>query len=308
MTAAAAAATAGPRLGTAAAFTLVVAGGLVEGLALGWLQSRVLRAAAPGLRRHRYVLATVIIAGLGWTAASAPAALSTGDDQQPGLLVVAVLAAALGLTSGVVLGFAQAAALHGAVRHPWRWVVANAAAWPLAMVVIFLGATAPAASWSWGWIVLTGAVTGAAAGALLGAVTGWFLPSLDGATMSNRAVLALLASPRSSKLGQALIGLEVHGRATGRPVELPVQYAVAPGGLAVVPGRPETKTWWRNIDADPTPVRLLREGVWAPASARVVNPEDPAYPTARSAYEERWPKSHLPPDQPVVLVRLGGPA
>ena len=62
------------------------------------------------------------------------------------LLVVAG-AAGLGLVMGTVLGVAQAAALRGAVPHPRRWVAANAAAWPLAMVVIFLGATTPSAGW-----------------------------------------------------------------------------------------------------------------------------------------------------------------
>jgi len=42
------------------------------------------------------------------------------------------------------LGVAQlqeALALRSAVSHPWRWVAANTAAWPLAMVVIFVGAS-----------------------------------------------------------------------------------------------------------------------------------------------------------------------
>lgn len=307
MTAAAAAATVGEELGVAAALSLVVAGGLVEGLALGWFQSRVLKASAPELRRSRYVVATVLVAGLGWATASAPAALSAGaDDEQPATLVIALAAAALGLVAGVVLGVAQAIALRGAVPHPWRWVSANAAGWPPAMVVVFLGATAPSPQWATWSVVLLGVATGAAAGGVLGVVSGWFLPSLDGASGFNRVVLALLASHRRPGLQRALIGLEVRGRVTGRWHRLPVQYAVAPGGLAVVPGRAERKHWWRNLDPSPTPVFVLREGVWAPASARLLSPGDPEYRTVGDAYQARWPRSALPTGQPLVLVRLGG--
>ena len=51
------------------------------------------------------------------------------------------------------------------VRHPWRWVLANALGWALAMAVIFTGATtrAPLALVEpVGYGALTGAVAGAA--------------------------------------------------------------------------------------------------------------------------------------------------
>ena len=141
---------------------------------------------------------------------------------------------------------------------------------------------------------------------MLGVVSGWFLPSLDGASGFNRVVLALLASHRRPGLQRALVGLEVRGRVSGRWHRLPVRYAVAPGGLAVVPGQAGRKHWWRNVGPSPTPVQVLREGVWAPASARLLSAEDAEYPTVRDAYRERWPRTTLPADQPLVLVKLGG--
>lgn len=307
MTAAAAAAVLGHSLGTAAALSLVVAGGLVEGVALGWAQSMVLGRLAPRLARRRYLLATALVAGLGWAGASAPAALSGSvDTTEPSLVIIVASAAGLGLVIGAVLGWVQAVVLRGAVRHPWRWVAANAAAWPPAMVVIMLGATAPSASWPAWPVLVLGPVTGVAAGGLLGVMSGWFLPSLSGASATNRVVLALLTSHRRSGLQRALVGLEVRGRVSGPRYHLPVQYAVAPGGLAVVPARATTKTWWRNIDPEPTPVALLREGVWAPASARLVTATDPAHTAVVAAYRERWPRTVLSDDQPVVLVQLGG--
>ncbi|MBA2953708.1 DUF385 domain-containing protein [Nocardioides sp. MAH-18] len=290
------------------ALALVIGGGLVEGTALGGLQATVLGRAFPRLRRLRYAAATVLVAGLGWAAASAPGVLSGGAADTPPLALVLLGAAALGLVMGAVLGAVQALALRGAVRHPGRWVGANAAAWPLAMTLIFAGATTPGAAWSTWSVVLLGVVTGAVAGTGLGLVTGWFLPALDGPPTSGRIVLAALRTHRFRGLHASLVGLEVVGRHTGRRYRFPVQYAVAPGGLAVVPAHAAAKTWWRNVTPEPTPVALLREGVWAPATARLLAPDDPAYRPAVAAYSERWPHTPVPPDQPVVLVRIGAAA
>ena len=178
MTAAAAAARAADALDVrSAALAVVVAGGLVEGTALGLAQSGVLAARLPALRRGAFTWATVLVAGLGWAAASAPAVLS-GDDSgaAPPLPLVLLGAAGIGLVMGPVLGGAQALALRGAARAPLRWVLANSLAWPPVMIVIFLGATTPSSSWSVPSVVLLGAVTGAAAGTLLGLVTRPLLP------------------------------------------------------------------------------------------------------------------------------------
>lgn len=183
MTAAAGAARLADPLGVAAGLAVLLAGGLVEGTALGWAQSHVLARVAPALARRRYLVATVLVAGVGWAAASARSAVGDGpDSSQPPLTLMLPGAVGLGLVMGPALGAAQALALRGAVAHPWRWVVANTAAWPVAMAVIFLGATAPDASWPVWSVLVLGTVTGGVAGGLLGVVSGWFLPSLTGAT------------------------------------------------------------------------------------------------------------------------------
>lgn len=179
MGAAATAAVLAQRLGPVVGPAVVVCGGLVEGVALGWLQSSVLARRFPRLVRRGYLSATVVVAGLGWAAASAPAALA-GDDAgtTPPWPVVVVGAAGLGLVMGVLLGAAQSLALRGAVARPRRWTWVSAAGWTAAMVVVFTGATLPSASWSPAWILLTGPVTGAAAGAVLGLVTAPLVPWL----------------------------------------------------------------------------------------------------------------------------------
>ena len=53
-------------------------------------------------------------------------------------------------------------------------------------LVIFLGATAPEASWPVWSVLVLGAVTGGVADGLLGVVSGWFLPSLAGVAGGNR--------------------------------------------------------------------------------------------------------------------------
>ena len=165
----------------ATALGVVVAGGLVEGVALGLAQSGALARRWPALHRARYTLATVVLAGLGWAAGSAPSAFAADDTgPEPPLALVLAGGAGIGLVMGPLLGAGQAWALRRAVRHPRRWVAANAVAWPPVMVVIYLGATRPEEGWSVPAVLAVGAVTGAAAGALLGLVTGRWLPALDG--------------------------------------------------------------------------------------------------------------------------------
>ena len=131
-------------VGSSLALIIIVLGGLVEGTALGVVQAVLLRRVFPRLRRRRYIVVTVLVAGLGWAAASAPGVLA-GDSggAPPSLLLVLPGAAALGALMGVLLGAAQAWSLRGAVARPWRWITANAVAWAPAMTIVFLGATAP---------------------------------------------------------------------------------------------------------------------------------------------------------------------
>lgn len=297
-------------LGTAwFALVVVVAGGLVEGTALGVVQARLLGEWLPRLRRRRYLLVTVLVAGVGWAAVSAPATLAPTDGGAPPPLSLVLLGAAgLGLAMGAVLGAAQAAVLRGAVPHAWRWVAANAVAWPPAMVLIFLGATSVGADWWLGWVLLLAVGTGAAAGAALGLVTGWHLDTLDGPAPHDLAVLDLLASRWRGRLGNRplggrLLGLEVHGRRTGLTYRLPVRYAADHDGLVVVPGRPERKTWWMNLRQPGTHVEVLWGGAWHPGRAFLLSPGDLGYESARATYEDRWAGPPLPPEQVVVRIR-----
>ena len=180
---------------------IVVVGGLVEGTALGLLQARALARVLGPIGRRRWLRVTVLVAGLGWAAASAPAVLA-GDDSgaQPPLVLVLLGAAGLGAVMGALLGAAQASALRHRVRHPWRWVVGSTVGWTAAMPVIFLGATGAGATWPWWVVVPFGTVTGVSAGLVLGVVTGPFLDTLDEPGSSHprrtaRAAASLVDNP-----------------------------------------------------------------------------------------------------------------
>ena len=289
------------------ALAVVVAGGLVEGTALGALQGGVLARRWPALRRTRYLAMTVLVAGLGWAGASAPGALA-GKDSGGGppvdLMVLGGLG--LGLVMGPLLGAAQATALRGVVGHPWRWVAANVAAWPFAMAVIFAGASSAGSDWSTLAVTGYGAVTGLLAGSVLGVVTSAWLPSLDGQPVPNRLALALVAG-RHLGMHRRLVGLAITGRRTGLVMQFPVQYAAHDGALVVVPGHAEHKHWWRNLSSDDSVLWVLDGAGWHTGRGHLLLPGEAEYDAAVAAYHRRWRRFDPPAGQPVVVLHLVGP-
>jgi hypothetical protein len=286
--------------------TVVVLGGLVEGTALGWLQARALGGVLGPTGRRRWLFLTLLVAGIGWAAASSPAALAGSDTgDQPLLLLVLLGAAALGVVMGAVLGAAQASTLRNQVRHPWRWVTGSTAGWTVAMPVIFLGATSVGASWPWWLVVPAGTLTGLVAGSALGVVSGPFLDTLDGPAWHHRVVLAILSSRLArTPAGVAdggLVALSVTGTRTGRVYRFPVEAAWwRHDRLVVLPGHPERKIWWRNVEAQPN-VEVLLAGDWTPARATLLRVGDPDWQAAREAYAARFPSVRAAGDPLVVL-------
>ncbi len=295
----------GQRGTLAVGLLLVVGAGLVEGLALGAAQSWSLGRWLPRLRRSRYVVATVLVAGLGWAAGSAPAVLGqdgAGEEAAgPSLVLLVLGAAGVGLAVGPVLGLAQAWVLRPVVRHAGAWVVANTLAWPVVMTVIFVGASLARAEWTMAAVVAAGAVTGAAAGGVLGLTTWWALRSMATVPVWDRALLRLLASTWGWLDGD-LVGLEVRGRRSGRTYRMPLQYAVDVEGALVVVPRGDAG-WWRNVHRPSTAVEVLWQGEWRPARAEPLTPGHPDHEEAWSTYAMRWPRAHLPTSGTVVRVR-----
>ncbi|MEP7194270.1 MAG: nitroreductase/quinone reductase family protein [Actinomycetota bacterium] len=286
------------------ALSIAVVGGLVEGVALGGLQAAGLGRLLPDLSRSRWVLVTTAVAGVGWAGASAAAGGSGQDDgATPSLLFILGMSAVLGAVMGALLGTIQATVLRDQVRHPWRWVAANMTAWVPAMAVIFFGATLPGADWPSGAVIPLATVTGLAAGGILGLISGWFLPGLDGGSAHNRIILSLLGTRAHPLLDRALVVLQVRGVVSGQTFELPVQYAADDNALVIVPGRPETKLWWRNL-REPASVEVLVAGLWQPGYGILLLPGEPGYDDAIQTYLRRWPRTRIAAETPVVQVRF----
>lgn len=302
MTAASAAARLGEGLSAPLVLSLVVAGGLIEGIALGVLQGRWLAARYRGVSGGAWTLTTVVIAGLGWALASAPAALSGPDGgAAPPLMFVLVMAGALGLVMGALMGAAQAFVLRGHVRHPWRWMGISAAAWTPAMVIIFAGATVPDASWATFPVIVLGAVTGALAGAALGGVSAGLMPALTGPAVSGR-MLGWMLRHHVPGLAASFALLRVTGRKTGQSYQFPVQYARQGDVVVVHPGGAERKTWWRNL-RDPATLMVWVDGAWRRGTGQVLS-TGPMYSESWAIYRRRFARAALADVALLVRIQL----
>lgn len=138
----------------------------------------------------------------------------------------------------------------------------------------------------------------------------------------NRLVARVLSSPVSGLLDGSLLLLTLRGRRTGREITLPVQYAVGPDAIWVWPGRPETKTWWRNL-VDEAPVRIRLRGRDVAGSAVAVRSDaaSESFQSGVHAYSARFPRTarragFIPaaqngaqraPVRPEILVRISVP-
>jgi len=121
--------------------------------------------------------------------------------------------------------------------------------------------------------------------------------------LQNRLLIRTLRSPLHRLFDGSTVALRVTGIVTGTMHELPVMYAWETNtALVVYPGRPETKTWWRNLRRR-TAVSLLHRGRWHQASGEVLQPGAYGYDGAVRAYHRRWPHVRMSVD-PLVRLRL----
>jgi hypothetical protein len=163
-------------VGQRASLVLLVLAGVGEGAILGWAQSRMLRRELPELRTGDWIRATAAGAGVAWTIGMLP---STLGGQLLGLWPP--LLVALGLLAGIALlttiGFAQWLVLRRHVHPSGVWVVANALAWIVGLVVVFT-AIGVAPGDSPVLIATFGVVGGLGMGLAVALVTGLFLVRL----------------------------------------------------------------------------------------------------------------------------------
>lgn len=174
--------------GPAAVAVIVVVGStLVEGTAVGTAQWWVLRTVLQRITWRAWLLATALGALIAWTLGMLPSTLmALGEEAaaepmpEPSNLVVYALALLMGLVLGPILGTPQWWVLRRHLSSPtWWWIPANAAAWAVGMLVIFVGISlAPMQGITLALLLIIGLtllVAGAAVGAIHGAVLVWML-------------------------------------------------------------------------------------------------------------------------------------
>jgi hypothetical protein len=129
----------------AAALT-VLAGTFIEGTVVGTAQWLVLRRPLESIRWRIWVLATAIGAFVAWTLGMIPSTfIFTGTHtaaaapSQMSDLMVYALAAVMGFVLGSILGVPQWLVLRRHLPKAGWWVLANALAWMVGMVIVFVG-------------------------------------------------------------------------------------------------------------------------------------------------------------------------
>jgi deazaflavin-dependent oxidoreductase (nitroreductase family) len=82
----------------------------------------------------------------------------------------------------------------------------------------------------------------------------WFMNKI-----ANPFVRLVLRSPLHGLFSAALLLIAYRGRKTGKQYSLPVQYVQDANHIYIIPGAPEQKIWWRNLQAG-APVQVTLRG------------------------------------------------
>jgi hypothetical protein len=154
----------------------LTAAGVLEGLALGVAQSRVLRRFAPTVDRRAWIRATAAAAGFAWFVGMGGGAVMGSEAvSRPVALVALVPAWCAGLLG---MGALQWRVLRRVVPRSVRWVWVNAAAWLVGVMIPVTALSAVPNSWPVAVHVLVGVAAAIAMGATVGAITGGTLERL----------------------------------------------------------------------------------------------------------------------------------
>ncbi|TYB60182.1 hypothetical protein FXF51_31775 [Nonomuraea sp. PA05] len=170
----------------------IVMAGAVEGTILGLAQAYVLRAALPAIPTRAWVRATAAGAVIAWGVGVLPIVLGERILRWPPAVLVLlglILLGSMGLLQARVLrgraggraGGRVGGRGSGRVSAPWRWVVASAGSWLIALGAFALVTTPLWQEGQPGWLivaigVLGGAVMAATVAALTGAAFVHLLP------------------------------------------------------------------------------------------------------------------------------------
>ena len=169
-----------------AAALAVLAGTFIEGITVGTAQWLVLRRPLKSIRWRTWVLATAIGAFVAWTLGMIPSTFMFAGADSGGAapaqisdLVIYALAAMMGFVLGPILGVPQWLVLRHHLPKAGWWVLANALAWMVGMVIVFIGTNfipPEGISLNVAFVLLIFLfIAGAAVGAIHGLVLVWLL-------------------------------------------------------------------------------------------------------------------------------------
>jgi hypothetical protein len=169
-----------------AAALAVLAGTFIEGITVGTSQWLVLRGPIKSMRWYVWVLATAIGAFIAWTLGMIPSTFMFSGADSAGAapapisdLMIYVLAAIMGFVLGPILGVPQWLVLRQYLPRAGWWVLANALAWMVGMVIVFVGTNfipPEGISLNVAFVLLLFLIlAGAAVGAIHGLVLVWLL-------------------------------------------------------------------------------------------------------------------------------------
>ena len=150
--------------------------GLLEGLAIGVAQARVLARFAPDVDGHDWVLATVAAAGFAWFVGMGGGALM-GAAVGPPILVAALLIPAW-CAALLSMGYAQWRVLRRTVPRSAHWVWVTAGAWLLGVMIPTVALSTAPNSWPGAVHAGIGVLAAMAMGLTVGALTGHTLERL----------------------------------------------------------------------------------------------------------------------------------
>lgn len=124
----------------------VLAGTFLEGITVGTAQWLVLRRPIKSMRWYAWVLATAIGAFVAWTLGMIPSTFMVAGAGSGGAtpvqmsdLMIYALAAVMGFVLGPILGVPQWFVLRRHLPKAGWWILANALAWMVGMVIVFVG-------------------------------------------------------------------------------------------------------------------------------------------------------------------------
>lgn len=159
--------------------------GVIEGLITGFLQWRVLREKFAEVKAKDWLFYTTLGAVIGWILGMTPPTFFMGQTggaapaPEFSAVLIALLAAGAGIVLGALFGFFQWLELRKHTLQAVRWIPANALAWTVGLVIIYVGASMPTAETALATVILIGTTAGLLAGLAVGAITGLFLIKME---------------------------------------------------------------------------------------------------------------------------------